>query len=135
MIITANIKFYKTPTFAHFRKAKLLRHMLDKGLREPFAPQLLVGEPLMAIVNRGRWIVRCECGGAEYAWEEGIFMCQSCLNAAHGHHYRPVIFPKQRRRIEALIEKRAIPNRNWEAIDSLADLEADNILHEDLLIG
>jgi len=141
MIITGNMKFRtldygdidRNTTYDRFRLEKIIPSMAKKGIRET-PPKLLVGEPMKAIVNRGRWIVRCECGGAEYAFEEGIFMCQSCFNSGHLHKYRPVEFPKNRKKIEALLEKRALINRNWEIIDTLKDLEDDNKKHKQELL-
>ena len=90
--------------------------------------------PLQAYVNHGRWIVKCECGGAEKAWEEGIFMCQSCFNAGHKHQYRQSIFPKERLEIEKLLEMRPLSNRNWYSNETLIQIEAENKEHKaDLL--
>lgn len=87
------------------------------------------GPPLKARVNHGRWIVDCECAGAELAFEEGVFMCLSCFNLEHGHKYRLVVFPKNRKAIELLLMGRPVVNRNWELGESLALLKADNKLH------
>lgn len=86
--------------------------------------------PIKAYVNHGRWVIKCECGGAEKAWEEGWFMCQSCFNAKHRHQYRLSIFPKARSEIEAILELRPIPNRNWYPGEALLQLQIENEAHE-----
>ena len=90
--------------------------------------------PLQAYVNHGRWIVKCECGGAEKAWEEGWFMCQSCYNAKHKHQYRKVIFPEFRKDIEELLSKRPLPNRNWIVNETIGDLMKENEEHNEELL-
>lgn len=87
------------------------------------------GEPLPAFVNQGNWLVRCECGGAEYAFEEGLFFCCSCKNSTHGHKYRRSVFPKERAKIEALLAVRPLLNRNWEPGETVEDLERENEEH------
>lgn len=62
---------------------------------------------VFAEINWGRWIVNCECGGAEvvaqdYAW----FFCCSCGNSETGGALRPVSFPENAEKIVAELEKR-----------------------------
>lgn len=90
--------------------------------------------PLQAYVNHGRWVVKCECRGAEKAWEEGLFMCLSCLNSGHKHKYRKVIFPKERAAIEAILIKRPLINRNWLPGETLAQLGKENKDHKGELL-
>ena len=97
------------------------------------SPKIAEGE-LKAEINQGRWIVKCECGGAEKAWEEGFFMCQSCLNGNHKHQYRKAVFPKQRRLIESLLLKRPLQNRNWSPNETLAQLKRENEEHREELL-
>ncbi len=85
--------------------------------------------PLKARVNHGRWVVDCECAGAELAWDEGVFMCLSCFNLEHGHKYRPVVFPKNRRAIELELMRRPVANRNWDIGETVAYLKADYAAH------
>lgn len=89
---------------------------------------------LLAEVNHGRWIVKCECGGAEKMWEEGVFMCQSCYNATHKHQYRKAIFPQSRKAIEAILSKRPLPNRNWQSGETLEQLKRENEEHREELL-
>lgn len=86
-------------------------------------------EPLTAYLNHGRWLVKCECGGAELAWDEGRFLCMSCWNAAHGHQFRPSAYPAERERIETLLNKRPVVNQNWRPGEAVELLEAENDLH------
>ena len=90
--------------------------------------------PLQASINHGRWLVKCECNGAELAWEEGLFMCLSCFNAGHGHELRRAGFPVERRAIETLLERRAVENQNWQPEESLTFLEAENVAHKEVLL-
>ncbi len=53
------------------------------------------GKPVQAIIDNGRLLAVCECGGAEYVDpEEHIFYCFSCGNRANGGNARPVKFGK-----------------------------------------
>ena len=87
-------------------------------------------ESVKARVNHGRWIVDCECRGAEFAFDEGLFMCQSCYNAGHKHQYRRLVFPKNRKGIEMELIQRPEPNRNWYPGESIAKLRAENEEHK-----
>jgi len=64
--------------------------------------------PVLAVVNYGRWIAQCECGGAEYvALSDPVFFCCSCGNASVDGKLRMVIFPsiEEIQQIEAEILK------------------------------
>lgn len=114
----------KIGIFARFKKLKL-----------PFPIGIFEDElPLEAYVNHGRWIVKCKCGGAEKAWEEGLFMCLSCLNSSHKHQYRKAIFPRTRAKIEALLIQRPLINRNWIPGETLTQLKKENKEHEGELL-
>lgn len=131
MIVTANIWF--RTNWNDFKVSKVIPEMARHGLKDQGS--LLAGEPLKAYVNNGRWIVSCECGGAEYAWEEEVFMCQSCWNARHGHKFRPAVFPSYRRQIEEVLELRLLPNRNWYESETVDDLKKENEAHKQELLG
>lgn len=105
-----------------------------RELHLPLPIKVSDSEPLKAYVNHGRWIVKCECGGAEKAWEEGLFMCLSCWNSGHKHQYRRVVFPKERARIEELLIKRPLINRNWSPGETLAQLKKENKEHKGELL-
>ena len=101
-----------------------------RGVRLSPRPKRM--KPIVAQVNDGRWLVYCpgrSCNGAEYAWEEGEFMCVSCFNADADHCYLPSTFPKERLAIEGILDARPLTNRHWWAHESLADLEIENIEH------
>lgn len=52
------------------------------------------GRPIAAYANAGRWLAKCECGGAEYVdFDELAFMCCGCWNAVDGHEWRPITLP------------------------------------------
>jgi hypothetical protein len=67
--------------------------------------------PVYAVVDYGRWLANCECGGAEYvAATLDLFYCFSCGNAASGGKARRVIFPTpaERAAIERELMKRVM---------------------------
>ncbi len=85
---------------------------------------------VLAYVNHGRWLGKCECGGAEYVEpDQPIFMCCSCWNAGDAHLWRPVVFPEEQRTIEALLLVRPAEARNWVPGEGLGDLAAENEAH------
>lgn len=130
-IITANSWFGMN--FLKFRKTLVLKALLKHGLQDLGVDSGL--KPLVAIVNKGRWLVICpDCGGAEYAWEENFMMCISCFNAKVSHKFRPSIFPTQRDRIEKILLSRPLPNRNWNLGETIPDLENENQEHADELL-
>ena len=92
------------------------------------------GPPVKARVNHGRWVVDCECNSAELAFEEGLFMCQSCYNAGHKHQYRRSVFPNNRMDIEKALLQRPQCNRNWWHGESVATLKAENVAHKEELL-
>lgn len=105
--------------------------ILEVRLGDPTAP--VEGADVMAVVNAGRWIVSCECGGAEYVdLERPVFMCCACWNAAQGHQWRRIRLPSARRRraIErVLLVRRDRRTRNWQPGEKVADLERENREH------
>lgn len=82
-----------------------------------------------ARANHGRWIVECpDCSGAQLACpDDHRFMCNECANAVVGGFYRPVIWPRDKAKIEALLMARSDPStRNWFPHESVTDLRAEN---------
>lgn len=86
-----------------------------------------------AYVNAGRWIAKCECGGAEYVDPAmPVFFCCSCWNRADGHRWRGVRLPAEpgRSAIEdVLLARPAEVNRNWRPGERVRDLERENTQH------
>lgn len=98
----------------------------DRDLDEAMAAPL--GSKLIAIevyANHGRWVVECPvCHGAQLAVrDDPRFMCVSCGNVSVGGKWRPVVWPKDHAKIEALLDRRPMAhNRNWapgETVQSL----------------
>ena len=84
------------------------------------------GPPLEARIEYARWIVDCpNCGNAEFAFEDKLFMCSMCFNSDAGGQVRSVQMPSQRPKIEAILSKRKIVNRHWEN-ETIAELQAEN---------
>ena len=130
MIVTANS--WLNMTRDEYVRRIIYATMKRHGIR--YYPSVDEGEPLKAFVNRGRWLVQCECGGAEHAWEEGLFICRSCFNSGHGHRVRLSVFPKDRAKIEDLLNVRPLDNRHWFPHESLADLRRENRHHKKELL-
>ena len=130
MIITANM-FFNMP-WEQYKQLVIIPETMKQGITLPHS--VLDDKPLEAEINHGRWIVKCECGGAEKAWEEGLFMCQSCWNGGHKHQYRKMIFPRWRKQVEGLLEKRPLQNRNWTLGETLAQLRTENKEHQEELL-
>ena len=130
-MITAN-EFFKM-TFENYKQMVIIPAMMMNHLP---VTEDIDGKPLYAYVNHGRWIVKCECGGAEKAWEEGYFMCMSCFNSANRHKYRLSVFPEDRKQIEELLIDRPLVNRNWKAGETIEQLKTENKEHSaELLKG
>ena len=123
-MITAN-EFFNM-TWQNYKQMVIIPAMIKNRL--PITEDI-TDKPLYAYVNRGRWVVKCECGGAEKAWNEGYFMCQSCFNSGHKHKLRPVIFPKDGGQIEELLIDRPLINRNWKVGETLSQLRTENKKH------
>jgi|TARA_Y100000310_G_scaffold327860_1_gene394861 hypothetical protein len=132
MIVTGNTFNSKHKGWDDYRAQNIVPALNKAGLEEQGVDE--DSPPMEAYVNHGRWIVKCECHGAEKVWEEGLVMCLSCLNASHSHKYRLVKFPPQRNEIEVVLEKRRLPNRNWLPGETVEFLKEDNITHKDLLL-
>lgn len=109
------------------------------------------GAPLMAFVDFGRWLVRCECGQHNYVDpDEPVAFCARCGNGNSGLA-RPVIFPMTMSEIEKALLKRPITEhplakdmieaarlakpvflvltRNWYPGQSVADLLEMNSMY------
>jgi len=130
-MITAN-KYFNNLSWQTYYDMVIIPALVKHGLL--IYKEINKSAPLSAYINRGRWAVKCECGGGEYAWEEGIFMCQSCFNGGSKHQLRRILFPEVRREIEELLHKRPLLNRNWYPNETLAQLEAENKEHESELL-
>jgi hypothetical protein len=66
-------------------------------------------DPVAAEIDYGRWIAKCECGGAEYvSAQHPYFFCFSCGNEQFSGKARRVTFPevKERKEIEAALLER-----------------------------
>ena len=67
------------------------------------------GFAVFAEIDFGQWIARCACGGCEFVdVSEPIFFCFGCGNRENGGFLRPVVFPKNIKKIEALVLERPV---------------------------
>src|SRR3989304_8862424 len=75
--------------------------------------KVAIGPAVQARANHGRWIADCpECAGAELvSFDNPVFFCCECRNAAAEHDLLPVLLPEpaKRREIEAALVARPIP--------------------------
>ena len=85
---------------------------------------------LPAVANHGRWLTYCDrCAGAEIVFDDGWFLCVSCILEDRGVRWRRVAFPDDRRAIEEALAPRDVVNRNWEPGESVSALLAENREH------
>lgn len=128
-MITANMHF--GTSLEKYEREALLPKI--RQLQKSFA-QRIDTSPHKALIprtNQGRWIVDCPfCNGAEFAWEENLFICESCWNKAVGYQYIIVKLPTKRKResIENLLANRPLTNQNWEG-ETLEQLKQENLEH------
>lgn len=85
-------------------------------------------ESIAAYANHGRWVVACpDCDGAQIACpDDRRFMCNECGNVSIGGLWRPVVWPKDRAKIDALLNLRPRNNQHWVPGETLADLREEN---------
>lgn len=103
---------------------------LCEKFQVPVPKEFASEKPLTAECIRGAWIIRCpDCKGAEYAWEEGMFFCCSCLNNNVGHKLRRASFPPKRVVIDFLLQVRPLNNRNFKPGETIEQLESENKEH------
>ena len=136
-MITGNLHFGMT--YEAQRQLILRAHMVRGTLSQTAHTGVTTNKisdtaPLKAYVNHGRWVVDCECGGAEFAFDEGLFMCQCCWNAKHSNQLRRVLFPRNRSKIEITLMMRPELNRNWYVGETIVKLEAENKAHKEVLV-
>lgn len=93
------------------------------------------GDPVVAEIVAGRWVVRCpDCeGGQETAClHDPIFYCLACFNLSNMGRVREVIFPApaDRDAIEVVLMAREdTATRSWLIGETLEGLQAENIEH------
>ncbi len=88
------------------------------------------GKPLEARIEFAQWIVDCpNCNNAEFAFEDGLFICSLCGNSNVDGQVYKVKMPNERKKIETILSKRPIKNRHWYPAESIEKLEKENISH------
>lgn len=86
------------------------------------------GELLEARIEHSRFIVDCpNCNGAEFMFEDKLFLCSQCKNSNVNGKARKVKLPKERGEIEAILVERPIKNRHWSPGETSEDLIAENL--------
>jgi hypothetical protein len=75
---------------------------------------------VMAFIEHGRWLVRCECENVMYAEpSDPIMFCNNCGNIESGGLARMVAFPANKNEIETALLEREIAG-NETLLDKLA---------------
>lgn len=78
-------------------------------------------------VNHGRWVVDCPCGGAQLACRTDHRMfCVDCLNEHVAGAWVPVVWPANVEQIEGILGVRPVDLQNWDPIESVEQLRAEN---------
>lgn len=107
----------------------------------PLSQTVVTARPLVASVNGGNWIARCDCGGRGVPSPGGIVFaetpvvfCLRCLNGSTGRGWRPVLLPLPG--LMAAVERVLLcrphaGDQNWEPGETVADLIAQNVEHGD----
>lgn len=100
-------------------------------VRPPLAVGVAEDAAVPARVNRGRWIVDCpDCLNAQLACRaDHRFLCNECGNVAVGNLWRPVVWPDDAEKIEALLAIRPRENQNWEPGEFRELLAIENLEH------
>jgi hypothetical protein len=84
-------------------------------LDTPFKEGKPAGKPVVAEINHGQWIARCDqCSTTMWVDpDDPLFYCFGCGNQITGGRPRPVIFPSAEDRavIEALLLERPVDDR------------------------
>jgi len=97
----------------HSTVAELILALMEKSIQRGYFQVRWDGEhvggaPVMAFVDFGRWLARCECGQHNYVNEdEPVMFCARCGNGNSGLA-RSVIFPADRKMIEDALLKRPV---------------------------
>lgn len=95
----------------------------------PDFPSRPSGQTVEAFVNHGRWMWKCRtCPDAQVAsHEDRRAFCTSCFNQGSGWH--EVIWPDDETlvRIDRLLGRRPLHNRNWIPGETIDNLQIDNV--------
>ena len=91
---------------------------------------------LPVIVNHGRWIVRCPCGGSQYACAiDRRFLCDRCCNTSAGGRWRRIEWPEDPRAIELALKPRLPEHQNWLPGETTVQLWAENDMNDRIRSG
>lgn len=89
--------------------------------------------PVIARVERGRWIADCpDCGATMFLLPAPEpFICGDCFNSAIGRRYRRVTWPRDIEQVETLLLRRAEPRtRGFDPRrEQVKDLRRENREH------
>lgn len=109
---------------------KALIKQMAKLTKQNYVDGNATGKNVEAIVDFGRWIAKCECGGAEIVDPDTPeFFCYSCGNVDNKGRTRPVVFPKEFSEIESeLISRKDAKWKCWSSKQSLDELKVESAM-------
>ena len=118
-----------------------LRRFYPQAPIPPLSQTVATARPLVACVNAGNWIARCDCGGRGVPSPGGIVFaetplvyCLRCLNGGTGRGWRPMLLPLPGLMAEierVLLCRTSAADQNWEPGESIGDLLDQNRAHGD----
>lgn len=86
--------------------------------------------PKVAYIDRGQWVIRCDCGAGntfDPEWADGLALCFGC-----GAQHVNVTLPstQDRATLERLLLARPeSKTRNWTSRETMEEIEAENEAH------
>lgn len=84
------------------------------------APARTSREVLPVVVNHGRWLVECPCGGSQLACRtDPRFFCVDCLNEWTGGAWVNIAWPARPDFIDMMLSSRPLQLQNWSPGDDL----------------
>jgi hypothetical protein len=121
-------KAHDCATYRDWLKRTAAESRLHSMLHNTHAlDERVMGPPLIAQVQGGRWVVRCQCGGHEVVSpSDPVAFCFSCCNTDNKGALRPVKFPEAVKEIEAALMMRRAENRHFLKGETVMDLIEQN---------
>lgn len=110
------------------RGAEWVHYQLGK-VSSPLSAATDPEASVLAYANHGRWVVDCpDCRNAQLACRtDHRFLCDECGNIAIGRLWRPVEWPDDATKIDALLANRPREYQNWLPGESREVLAIENL--------
>ncbi len=116
-----------------------MRAVAASRREEPRIPAEIGPYALPVVVNHGRWVVECPCGGAQLASRtDRRFLCVDCRNVLFGGKWVAVEWPERAAALEAELMRRPLaPMRNWrpdEPMEAVQELTTEALREAEQLV-